>query len=105
MEMLECITMKNGNLIFYMDRMKRCWRATMGAKAAIGTTYNFMSPVFNTVIDRFKKGEAEEALKIQTKINQVIHVLLSTGSAISGGKAMMKMAGLIVAPVVSRFQH
>lgn len=99
MEMLECITMRNGKFdILHGQDEALLAGLTMGAKAAIGTTYNFMAPVFNKLIAQLKKGETAEALKIQTQINQVIHVLLSTGSAISGGKAMMKMAGIDCGP-------
>lgn len=99
MEMLECMSLENGKFdILHGQDEALLAGLTLGAKAAIGTTYNFMAPVFNSIIEKFRKKQLEQALEIQKKANEVIAVMLSTGSAISGGKAMMKMNGIDCGP-------
>jgi N-acetylneuraminate lyase len=99
MEMLECMTMENGRFdILHGHDETLLAGLSMSAKAAIGTTYNFMAPVFNKMIKKFRQKQMEEALEIQKKANEVIAIMLATGSAISGGKAMMKMSGIDCGP-------
>ena len=95
MDMMDCMTMENGKYdILHGHDETLLAGMTLGAKAAIGTTFNFIAPVFNKLIDKFRLKQLDEALEIQKKINKVIAVMLSTGSPISGGKAIMKMSGL-----------
>lgn len=99
MEMQECMNMENGRFdILHGQDEALLAGITFGAKAAIGTTYNFMAPVFNKLVEKFRQKQHEEALEIQRKANQVIKIMLSTGSAISGGKAMMKINGIDCGP-------
>ena len=48
----------------------------MGADGAIGTTYNFMPKTACAIYDCFQKGDMKKALEEQTKLNQVINILL-----------------------------
>ena len=57
-----------------------------------------MAPVFNELIKKFQQKNLNEALEIQTYVNQIIKIMLSTGSPISGGKAMMKLSGIDCGP-------
>lgn len=99
MDMMKCMELENGRYdILHGHDETLLAGLTFGAKAAIGTTYNFMAPAFNELIEKFKQNEPDEALKIQKNVNQVITIMLSTGSPISGGKAMMKMSGIDCGP-------
>lgn len=99
MDMMECMNMENGKYdILHGHDETLLAGMTLGAKAAIGTTFNFIAPVFNKLIDKFRLKQLDEALEIQKKINKVIAIMLSTGSPISGGKTIMKMSGLDCGP-------
>lgn len=99
MDMMDCINMENGKYdILHGHDETLLAGMTLGAKAAIGTTFNFIAPAFSKLIEKFRLKQLDEALEIQKEINQIIAVMLSTGSPISGGKAIMKMSGLDCGP-------
>ena len=99
MEMLSCATLENKKFdIIHGHDETLLAGLVLGIKAAIGTTYNFMAPVFNELIKKFQQKNLNEALEIQTYVNQIIKIMLSTGSPISGGKAMMKLSGIDCGP-------
>ena len=99
MQMLECITMENGKYdILHGHDELLVNGMLMGANAAIGTTYNFMGPVFNSLIKKFRERKLEEAVVIQKQVNEIIKILLSSGNPITGGKAMLKMSGIDCGP-------
>jgi len=99
MDMMECMDIKNNKYdILHGHDETLLAGMTLGAKAAIGTSFNFIAPVFNELIEKFNKKQLDEALKIQKKANRIIDIMLSTGSAISGGKAMLKMSGIDCGP-------
>jgi len=99
MEMAECMNMENKRFdILHGQDEALLAGMVMGAKAAIGTTYNFMAPVFNKLIDKFRQKQLDEALEIQKKVNRIIAVMLSSGGPIAVGKAMLKMSGIDCGP-------
>jgi len=99
MEMFQCIEFEDGryDILHGHDELLICG-LTLGAKAAIGTTYNFMAPVFHKIIEAFNNKDIEKARAIQKNANEIISIMLATGSAVSGGKAMMKICGLDCGP-------
>lgn len=99
MEMFQCLEFENGkyDILHGHDELLLCGLA-LGAKAAIGTTYNFMAPVFYELIREYNNREIEKARAIQKQINDIISIMLATGSPVSGGKAMMKLSGLDCGP-------
>ncbi len=95
MEMTECIDMENKRFDILHGHDELLVNGLLvGAKAAIGTSYNTIAPIVNRLIDSFKNNKIKEALEIQKTINKVIAVMLSSGGAIPVGKAMMKMSGI-----------
>ncbi len=99
MDMMDCMDIEDGKYdILHGHDETLLAGMTLGAKAAIGTTFNFMAPAFNKLIDLFKENKSKEALHLQKEINKIISIMLSTGSPISGGKAIMKMSGLDCGP-------
>ncbi len=99
MEMFQCLELENGkyDILHGHDELLICGLA-LGAKAAIGTTFNFMAPVFNKLIEAYNNKEIEEARAIQKRANEIIAIMLNTGSAVTGGKAIMKLCGLDCGP-------
>lgn len=62
-----------------------------GADGAIGTTYNMMPKLANSIYTEFKKGNNKEALENQRKMNRVIDILISAN--IAEWKASMTLLG------------
>lgn len=99
MEMFQCLELENGkyDILHGHDELLICG-LSLGAKAAIGTTFNFMAPVFLKLIKAFENKEIEKARAIQKNANEIITIMLNTGSPVSGGKAIMKLCGLDCGP-------
>ncbi|MCE5345294.1 MAG: dihydrodipicolinate synthase family protein [Bacteroidales bacterium] len=99
MEMFQCLEFEDNkyDILHGHDELLICG-LTLGAQAAIGTTFNFMAPVFNKIIEAFRNKDIEKARAIQKNANEIISIMLATGSPVSGGKAMMKICGLDCGP-------
>ena len=89
-----CRAYKNGkyNLLWGIDEAMLSGLAA-GADGAVGSTYNYAAPLFNQIIDSFKKGDLAEASKHQDRAVQMVQLLIKYGG-ISAGKAFMKLIGV-----------
>jgi N-acetylneuraminate lyase len=76
----------------------------MGATGAVGSTYNYMAPIYHQMIEAFNAGALENARRFQFMAIQVIAVMSRHGG-LPAGKAMMKMIGLDCGPVRSPLQN
>ena len=47
----------------------------LGIKAAIGSTYNYMAPIYNEIISFFEEGDLEKARQLQTLSDREIRHL------------------------------
>ncbi len=65
-----------------------------GAKGAVGSTYNFMAPLYNNIIDDFEAGNIKEAKEKQLLSVKIIEILLRFNGALVAGKNIMKMIGI-----------
>lgn len=77
----------------------------IGAKAAIGSTYNFLAPIFNKIIDAYDKKELEKARKLQVRVNKFLSVIFKHGKFFSACKEILNMLGLNLGPVRSPLQN
>lgn len=75
----------------------------MGADGGIGSTYNVMAEKFIDLIDLYEEGKMDEALKLQTSINNLIDILIDIG-VIPGLKAILKMRGFDFGPARKPFK-
>jgi N-acetylneuraminate lyase len=66
---------------------------SMGARSAIGSTYNFMAEKFISILKFFKNGQMEEALRLQAEANAIIDVLIKVG-VFQGIRAALELMGL-----------
>lgn len=69
----------------------------LGAKGAVGSSFNFAAPIYNRVIAAFERGDLEAARAEQLRSVQVIQKLASYGY-MGAAKATMKMLGVDVGP-------
>lgn len=98
MDYAECVAFEDGkfDVLFGRDEILVSALA-LGATGAVGSTYNYMAPVYKSVIDAFKRGDITEARKHQLHAIAIIQVMIRHGG-LSAGKAMMKMAGVDCGP-------
>lgn len=99
MDYAECIRLEHGryDILFGRDEILLAG-LSLGARGAIGTTYNFAAPVYHRVLSSFAKGDLATAQAEQGRANAMISLLLRFGG-LPAGKAVMKMIGLDCGPV------
>jgi N-acetylneuraminate lyase len=64
-----------------------------GARGFIGSTYNFVAPLYYAIMDEFKKGNVKEAQRLQYISVEMVRVIVKYGG-LRAQKAMMKLIGL-----------
>lgn len=94
-----CSHFKHGrfDLVFGRDEILLSALA-LGARNAIGSTYNFFAPGYRRVIDAFTAGDLAGAREEQLYAMRLVQVICRHG-AIPAGKAMMGMLGIDCGPV------
>ena len=70
----------------------------LGAKGAIGSTYNFAAPVYNRILKAFAQGDLATAQTEQARANAMISVFIRFGG-LTAGKSIMRLIGLDCGPV------
>ena len=71
----------------------------LGAQAALGSTYNFMAPLFTEMIDAHHRGQHDRARQLQQEAIRIINIMVRFGGGVVAGKAMMKLAGVDCGPL------
>ena len=66
----------------------------VGAKGAVGSTYNVVSPLFLRIMRLFEEGNLEEAERLQYLAVRFVRVLERYAPLHTSLKAVMKMIGL-----------
>jgi N-acetylneuraminate lyase len=94
MDFQSCMTFKNGYYDMMWGRDENMLSAlALGTKASIGSTFNYLAPLYNDLIDAFNANDLTKAAELQQKSIDFIRFLGKYGG-ISVGKAYMKMAGI-----------
>lgn len=87
------------DILFGRDEILLC-SLSLGARGAVGSTYNFAAPIYLKIIEAFDKGNLKIARNYQKKAVELIQLINRTpGSFNSVGKAIMKMLGIDCGPV------
>lgn len=94
MDYLSCRHFQNGKYDLLWGRDEN-WLAALvlGAKGAVGSTYNYAAPLYHAITRAFQEGELEHARRLQQQSIEMI-TLLGKYGGISTGKAYMKLIGL-----------
>ena len=66
---------------------------SLGAKGAVGSTFNYAAPLYHQLIAAFEEGDLETARQLQLQSVNMIRLLGKYGG-IATGKAYMKLVGL-----------
>jgi len=69
----------------------------LGAKGAVGSTYNFAAPIYHRLWKAFAAGDLETARQEQYRSVQLIHLLVRHGF-MGAAKATMTLLGVDVGP-------
>jgi len=94
MDFLSCINFKNGKYDMLWGRDENMLPAlAVGAKGAVGSTFNYAAPLYYSLIDAFNKGELQKAQQLQQQSIDMIRLLGKYGG-IASGKAYMKVIGM-----------
>ena len=95
MEMMECICLNNGefDILNGFDEMLLCG-LSVGAKAGVGSTYNYSLYVYQQLIAAFLRNDIEAARQWQIKSIEIVNLIIRHGGGVRGGKAIMKFIGL-----------
>lgn len=88
-----CLNYKNGkyDILFGFDELLLPALA-VGAKGAIGSTYNFAAPIYLKVMQLYNEGKAEEAAAMHLHAVNMIRCLVKF-PPIPAQRAIMKMEG------------
>lgn len=94
MDFQSCINFKNGKYDMLWGRDENMLSAlAIGAKGAVGSTFNYAAPLYHHLFAAFENGKIEEAAYYQQQSIDMIRLLGKYGG-ISVGKAYMKLIGL-----------
>lgn len=94
MDFLSCLHFKDGKYDMLWGRDENMLSAlVLGAKGAVGSTFNYAAPLYYELIDAFNRNDLEKARVLQQKSIDMIRLLGKYGG-ISVGKAYMKLVGI-----------
>jgi N-acetylneuraminate lyase len=94
MDYLSCLLFKNRKYDMLWGRDENMLPAlSLGAKGAVGSTYNYAAPLYVQLIRAFEQGDLEKAAQLQEQSIAMIRLLGKYGG-IATGKAYMKLIGL-----------
>lgn len=98
-DMQKCIAYKNGKYkVFHgFDETLVCG-LSLGAKSAVGSTYNYISSVYFNLLEAFANNDMEKAREWQQNSVKIIDILNNYGGGVRGGKAIMSFIGLDCGP-------
>ena len=94
MDFQTCLNYKNGKYDMLWGRDENMLSAlAVGAKGAVGSTFNYAAPLYYELIAAFSENDMERAGKLQQKSIDMIRLLGKYGG-ISVGKSYMKLVGV-----------
>jgi N-acetylneuraminate lyase len=95
MDMQQCLELDNGkwDILHGYDELLLAG-LVFGAKGAVGSTYNFMAPLYNGIIKDFENGKLNAAREKQAISVNIIEKLLQYNGALVAGKSLMKQFGI-----------
>ena len=77
----------------------------LGARGAVGSTYNYAAPLFQRLIDAFARGDLAAAQAWQDRAQALVEILIAHGGGVTVGKALMAARGLDLGPCRAPLQR
>ncbi|NJB87630.1 N-acetylneuraminate lyase [Lewinella marina] len=99
-----CVSYGDGDyrILFGVDEMLVDSLAA-GATGWVGSTYNHLAPLYQTLIRLYRKGETDAARQLQEKAVRFVQTLDGQCGFNGAGKSFLREVGLDLGP--SRFPH
>jgi len=99
MEMQQCMMARDGryDIVHGYDEVLLGGLA-LGAKAAIGSTYNYLAPLYNQLISYFEEGNLTAARQLQRYSVKVVELLVAYRGGVVAGKAIQSLCGIECGP-------
>jgi N-acetylneuraminate lyase len=90
-----CSVLFDGNydMLYGRDEILLCSLA-LGAKGAVGSTYNFMPGLYLEMIDLYNKGDIPGARRLQGKSMLILNEMINLGNPIICGRILMSLHGI-----------
>lgn len=94
MDFLSCLHFRDGKYDMLWGRDENMLSAlVLGAKGAVGSTFNYAAPLYYKLIHAFEQGDLNSARVLQQQSIDMIRLLGKYGG-IATGKAFMKLIGM-----------
>ncbi|WP_316845842.1 dihydrodipicolinate synthase family protein [Pedobacter psychrodurus] len=94
MDFLSCMSFRDNKYDMLWGRDENMLSAlVLGSKGAVGSTFNYLTPLYNQLIEAFEQNDLKTATALQQKSIDFIRLLGKYGG-IATGKAYMKLIGL-----------
>jgi len=96
MDYSQCLEFKDRryDMLFGRDELLLC-ALTLGAKGAVGSTFNFAAPLYLKVIERYNAGDIVGANVMQTKSHAMLRALFGQGvPPLLAQRAAMRLVGI-----------
>lgn len=94
MDFLSCLHFQNEKYDMLWGRDENMLAAlAVGAKGAVGSTFNYAAPLYYNLIDAFNQNDLKKAQSLQQQSIDMI-ALLGKYGGIATGKAYMKLVGV-----------
>lgn len=99
MDYSRCLNIDGGRFTMLFGRDEILLSAlAVGARGAVGSTYNYAAPIYHRLIAAFQHGDIKTAQQEQARACEMI-ALLGQFGGLPAGKAIMKMQGIDCGPV------
>jgi N-acetylneuraminate lyase len=100
-DLAACVALDDGRfeVLFGKDEILLA-ALSLGVRGAVGSTYNFMAPLYGRVVQAFDAGDLPAARREQMRAVELVRTLLRFGpAAMAAGKAVMGRLGIECGPV------
>lgn len=99
MEFQLCRQVEDGrfDMLFGRDELLICG-LTLGCGGAVGSTYNYLAPLYLDLWEAFSRGDLQSANQRQLMSMRIIQTLFDFGNPLVCGKALMAMLGVDCGP-------
>jgi N-acetylneuraminate lyase len=99
MELQQCMMVGEGRmevLLGYDEAL--LGGLALGIQAAVGSTYNFMAPVYYRIMSCFANGDYRRARQLQRYAVKVVEIMQNYGGWVVAGKAIQSFCGIDCGP-------
>ena len=100
MDLQLCRHLEDGlfDMLFGRDELLICG-LTLGCKGAVGSTYNYLAPLYLKLWEAFAVQDVVEANRLQLLSMKTIQTIFQYGDPLVCGKAVMAMLGIDCGPM------